>query len=260
MTGSSQDNANAQSTAWPPTLTPYIAVGDARSAIDWYARVLGATPRGEPVVMPDGSIGHAEIGIGDAVLMLAEGSDEVPVQPPQAGGTYSHTLHVQVADVDDTVERARQNGAEIERQPTDQPYGRVAVMVDPFGHRWMLNKPPATATRERHGDVAYITLALPDSQPARQFYGSVLGWEFEPGSIEDGWNVTDVRPMVGIAGGASSRPDVQLCYHVEDVDVASERVRQHGGTAGQPEHKPYGVLVDCVDNQGARFQLFQPSA
>lgn len=245
---------------WPPTLTPYIAVHDARAAIEWYVKVFDATPRGEPFVMPDGSIGHAELGIGDAVLMLAEGSDEVPVQPPQAGIPHSHSLHVQVPDVDGTVARARQEGADVEREPVDQPYGRVAVVVDPFGHRWMLNRPPATASRERHGDVAYITVAVPASLPAREFYGAVLGWRFDPGGVEDGWSVADVRPMVGLAGGASAGPQVQLCYRVDDVATAGERVRRHGGTAGEPQHKPYGLLVECVDNQGMRFQLFQPGA
>lgn len=249
--------ASNEHTAWPPALTPYIAVRDARRAIDWYVKVFNAAPRGEPFEMPDGSIGHAELGIGDAVLMLAEGSDEVPVQPPEATGTHSHSIHIQVADVDDTVQRARHEGAEVEREPVDQPYGRVAVVVDPFGHRWMLNQPPAGASRLRHGDIAYITIARTDSGPARHFYGAVLGWQFEAGSVEDGWNVADVRPMVGVAGGAR-RADVQLCYQVDDIDAAIERVRQHGGTAGEPEPKPYGLLVECVDNQGVRFQLFHP--
>lgn len=131
--------------AWPPALTPYIAVHDARRAINWYVDVLGAHRRGEPYVMPDGSIGHAEVGLGDGVLMLSEGSTEVPVQPPAptgGGRTFSHTIHAQVDDVDATVRRAREHGAEVEREPEDQPYGRVAVVVDPFGHRWMLNKLP----------------------------------------------------------------------------------------------------------------------
>src|SRR5215216_1836010 len=87
---------SAADVAWPPTLTPYIAVRDARRALDWYPDVFGAERRGEPYVMADGSIGHAELGIGDAVLMLSEGSTQVPVQPPLGGGTFSHTLHLQV--------------------------------------------------------------------------------------------------------------------------------------------------------------------
>ena len=124
-----------------PALTPYIMVSDARRAMDWYVQVLGARRRGEPIVNADGTIGHAELGIGDAVLMLAEPSDlwpDVPVRAPDSPTTFSHTLHLEVDDVDGITERARLGGAAVERPPTDQFYGRGAVIVDPFGHRWML--------------------------------------------------------------------------------------------------------------------------
>ena len=132
--------------AWPPALTPYIVVSDARRAMDWYIEVFGAQRRGEPYVNADGTIGHAEVGIGDAVLMFAEHSDlwpDVPVRAPDSPTTFSHTLHLQVTDVDGTTERARRNGASVERVPADQPYGRGSVIVDPFGHRWTLLRPPA---------------------------------------------------------------------------------------------------------------------
>ena len=132
--------------AWPPALTPYIIVSDARRAMDWYIEVFGAQRRGELYVSADGSIGHAEVGIGDAVLMFAEASDlwpDVPVRAPDSPATFSHSLHLEVDDVDGTTERARRSGAAVEREPTDQPYGRGAVIVDPFGHRWTLIRPPA---------------------------------------------------------------------------------------------------------------------
>ena len=240
-------------------MTPYITVADARAAIDWYVKVFGAVPRGEPIVMPDGSIGHAEVGIGDAVLMLSEGSTEVPVQPPPPTGPYSHTIHAQVRDVDGTIEQGRQNGAQIEREPVDEPYGRIAVMIDPFGHRWMLNRPPGRAARQRQGDVAYITVRLPDDERAKEFYGAVLGWRFTPGSVEHGWNVENARPMLGVAGDPEVFPEAQLCYRVADIRTATEQVRRHGGDSREIEKKPYGLLVECVDSQGMRFQLWQPT-
>ena len=136
----------AREPARAPALTPYIMVSDARRAMDWYAEVLGAQRRGEPVVNADGTIGHAELGIGDAVLMLAEPSDlwpDVPVRAPDSPATFSHTLHLEVGDVDGTIERARLGGAAVEREPADQFYGRGAVFVDPFGHRWILLRPAA---------------------------------------------------------------------------------------------------------------------
>ena len=137
-----------------PTLTPYIVVSDARRATDWYVEVFGAQRRGEPHVNADGTIGHAEVGIGDAVLMFAEASDlwpDVPVRAPDSPATFSHTLHLEVDDVDASTERARRNGASVERPPDDQPYGRAAVIVDPFGHRWTLLRPPAAGHPDAPG-------------------------------------------------------------------------------------------------------------
>ena len=125
-------------------LTPYIMVSDARRAIDWYAQALGARRLGEPVVNSDGTIGHAELGIGDAVLMLAEASGlwpDVPVRAPDHPATFSHSLHLEVDDVDAVIERAALGGAAVERPPADQFYGRSAVIIDPFGHRWILLQP-----------------------------------------------------------------------------------------------------------------------
>lgn len=100
------------------------------------SRPGGAQRRGELHVNTDGTIGHAEVGIGDAVLMFAEASDlwpDVPVRAPDSPATFSHTLHLEVDDVDASTERARRSGASVEREPVDQPYGRGSVIVDPFG-------------------------------------------------------------------------------------------------------------------------------
>ncbi len=133
-----------------PALTPYIVVSDARRAVDWYVEVLGARRRGEPIVNADGTIGHVEVGLGNAVLMLSEASGlwpDVPVRAPDSPATFSHSLHLEVETVDETTERARRNGAAVEREPADQFYGRGAVIVDPFGHRWILLQPLAGATQ-----------------------------------------------------------------------------------------------------------------
>lgn len=160
-------------TAAPPALTPYIMVADARRAIDWYAEVFGARRRGEPWVNPDGTIGHAEISIGAAVLMLSEPSDlwpDVPVQAPDNPAAFSHTLHLEVGDVDQTTERARRAGAAVEREPADQPYGRGAVIVDPFGHRWMLLRPPAPVSRPPQPRVDQFNLVVTDMDASVAFY------------------------------------------------------------------------------------------
>jgi uncharacterized glyoxalase superfamily protein PhnB len=247
--------------AWPPALTPYIMVSDARRAIGWYTEVLGAQPRGEHYVNADGTIGHAEVGLGDAVLMLSEPSNlwpDVPVRAPQAPTTFTHTLHLQVDDVDGTTERARRSGASVEREPTDQPYGRGAVIVDPFGHRWMLLRPPAGATRLRQGDVANVTMAAPDTQRGKAFYEAVLQVPFtetHPGA----WRTTETRPPLGILPSPGAELEVQLTFRVDDIAAAVERVRAAGGQAAEPQRRPFGLLAECVDDQGATFRLWQPA-
>jgi uncharacterized glyoxalase superfamily protein PhnB len=247
-------------TTTPPALSPYIVVEDARRALDWYVEVLGARQRGELYVNEDGTVGHAEIAIGDAVLMFAERSDlwpDVPVAPPSLP-VHSHTLHLQVDDVDGMVDRARRRGATVEREPADQPYGRGGVIVDPFGHRWMLLRSPWRATRPRPGDVANISMLVADDQRAKAFYEAVLGIRFQPGGVPNAWSAEDSSPQLGMWSEAGREPEVQLCYRVDDIEAASARVRAAGGQAGEIDHKPYGLLVECTDDQGAHFQLWQP--
>jgi uncharacterized glyoxalase superfamily protein PhnB len=255
----SDESAEHDASAWPPTLTPYISVRDARRAIDWYTEVFGARPRGDVYEGSDGSIGHAELAIGDAVLMLSSPWPDGGVDAPEPGRPHSHSLHLQVDDVDGTVRRAADHGAVIERQPEDQPYGRVATLLDPFGHRWMLNQPPRSATHVAHGDIGYVTLAVPDDERGKAFYGAVLGWTFTPGNVPDGWNVEDRNPMIGIGGDPGHEGGATLCYRVADIEAALARVRQHGGVAGPAEPRPYGLLAECTDDQGITFHLWQPT-
>jgi uncharacterized glyoxalase superfamily protein PhnB len=247
--------------ASPPTLTPYIVVSDARRAMDWYIEVFGAQRRGELHVNADGTIGHAEVGIGDAVLMFAEASDlwpDVPVRAPDSPATFSHTLHLEVDDVDASTERARRSGASVEREPTDQPYGRGAVIVDPFGHRWMLLRPPARASRMRQGDVANVTMAVRDPDRAKEFYEVVLQVPFSSGH-PGAWRTDATRPPLGIRSSEGAEPGAQLSYRVDDIAAAVGRVRAAGGHADEPERRPYGLLAECVDDQGATFRLWQPA-
>ena len=247
--------------AWPPSLTPYIVVSDARRAMDWYAEIFGAQRRGELYVNADGTIGHAEMGIGDAVLMLSEASGlwpDVPVRAPDAPTTFSHTLHLEVGDVDGTTERARRGGAAVEREPVDQPYGRGSVIIDPFGHRWMLLRPPARATRFRQGDVAHVTMLTPDTEAAKSFYEAVLQVPFASGH-PGAWRSDEITPPLGILPMRDAEPAVQLSYRVDDIAAAVERVRAAGGRADEPARRGYGLLAQCVDDQGTVFRLWQPT-
>ncbi len=251
----------AREPAWPPALTPYIVVSDARRALDWYVEVFGAQRRGELIVNADGTIGHAELGLGDAVLMFAEASDlwpDVPVRAPDSPATFSHSLHLEVDDVDASTERARRHGAAVERAPGDQPYGRAAVIVDPFGHRWILLRRPTHGTRLRQGDVANVAMMAPDPQRAKEFYEAVLQVPFSSGH-PGAWRTEETKPPLTILASQGAEPEVQLSYRVDDIAVAVERVRAAGGHADEPTRRLFGLLADCRDDQGTTFRLWQPA-
>jgi uncharacterized glyoxalase superfamily protein PhnB len=122
-------------------LTPYLAVSDARAALDWYVEHLGARVTFDPIVMPDGRVGHSELEVQGARWMMSDEHPEIQVEAPAPGRGASVTLHLEVDDVESFVARAVDGGALLDRGPEDGPVGRLAVVRDPFGHRWMLNQP-----------------------------------------------------------------------------------------------------------------------
>jgi uncharacterized glyoxalase superfamily protein PhnB len=126
-------------------LTPYLAVRDARAAIDWYVEHVGAEVTYEPIVMPDGRIGHTELTVDGARWMMSDEHPELQVEAPDPGRGAAVTLHLTVEDVDGLVDRVVAGGATLDRGPEDNPAGRVAVFRDPFGHRWFLNRPEQPA-------------------------------------------------------------------------------------------------------------------
>jgi predicted enzyme related to lactoylglutathione lyase len=216
-------------------VTPYLAVRDARAAIDWYREVFGSRLRSEPIEMPDGRIGHAELVIGTSVVMLAdEFADIGHVAPTGPGSPVS--LHVDVDDVDSVVARAVAGGADLTRGPYESEHGRGAALVDPFGHRWLLTAPVPI----RHGDIVYTSLHVPDVQRAQTFFRDVVGIDPHHGFFH-----------------ADSGSTLFVCFAVDDVSEAAERVVAAGGRAGEPHQAPHGVTVDCVDNQGMEFALWQ---
>jgi predicted enzyme related to lactoylglutathione lyase len=193
--------------------------------------------------------------------MLADEFPEIGVTAPRPGEGSSVSLRLEVADVDSVAVQAVAGGGALERPPADSPYGRGATIRDPFGHRWLLAAQPAprypNGTRE--GDVGYISFETPDLARAMAFYGEVLGWTFSAGSSEQGRQVDDVAPMTGLWGG-SPRGLPVITWRVDDIDAALERVREAGGSGDEPEVTPYGSTATCIDDQGDRFCLWQPTA
>ena len=118
-------------------VTPYLIVDDAAEAIRFYEKALGAT---EIFRLPMGDrIGHAEIRIGDSIVMLSDEWPDMGKLGPKARGGATSSMMVYVEDVDAAYARATAAGATAERPPEDQFWGdRMGSLVDPFGHSWSL--------------------------------------------------------------------------------------------------------------------------
>ena len=119
-----------------PRVNPYLIVDGADAAIGFYTSVLGATERMR-MDGPEGRVGHAELEIGDAVVMLADEHPEIDALGPRSIGGTPVSLHVYVEDVDAVFARALDAGAREVRPVEDKFYGdRQGSFEDPFGHHW----------------------------------------------------------------------------------------------------------------------------
>jgi len=119
-----------------PVVIPYLVVRGAARALDFYQQAFGASERLR-LEMPGGLIGHAEIQIGDSVLMLADEFPAMGFLGPEACQGNPVSLHVYVTDVDAVVARSVRLGAKVLRPVQNQFYGdRSGMITDPFGHVW----------------------------------------------------------------------------------------------------------------------------
>jgi len=117
-------------------VTPYMIIDGAARALDYYKRVFGATERMR-MPGPDGKIGHAEISIGDSMIMLADEHPEMGARSPRAFGGAAVSIMLYVNDVDATVKAAVAEGAKLLHPVEDKFYGdRMGTIEDPFGHHW----------------------------------------------------------------------------------------------------------------------------
>lgn len=117
---------------------PYLIVKGAPAAIDFYKHVFGATERYR-LTEPSGRIGHAELDLGNIVLMLSEEFPEFGCFAPQSPGSTGMVIHLHVDNADELAARAVAAGATMVREPSDAFYGERSCNIrDPFGHEWML--------------------------------------------------------------------------------------------------------------------------
>jgi PhnB protein len=120
------------------TVTPYLVLDDAAAAIEFYKQAFGAEERVR-MEAPGGKIGHAELAIGDSLVMLADAFPQSTTRPPNELGGTSAGVFLYVEDVDAVVKRAEEAGATITMEVADQFWGdRFGSVKDPFGHSWSI--------------------------------------------------------------------------------------------------------------------------
>jgi PhnB protein len=120
------------------TVTPYLAVDDATEAIEYYTKAFGAKERVR-METPDGKVGHAELEIGDSLVMLSDPFPQASTKPPNELGGTSVSVFLYVKDVDAVVKQAVDSGATVSMEVADQFWGdRFGSVRDPFGHLWSI--------------------------------------------------------------------------------------------------------------------------
>jgi predicted enzyme related to lactoylglutathione lyase len=232
---------------------PYLTVANARDAIDWYVDALGATLVGDPFVMEDGRIGHAELALAGGTFYLADEYPEIGLKGP-AAQVNSVSLMVGVVDTDATLERTRERGATVHQEAYENHGSRTATIIDPFGHRWMLSGPmTGAATQIQHGDVGYVSVWTPDADRAAVFYGHVLGWIYDAA----GHRVTNTSQHIGLFS-VPGTPTLFCCYAVTDLQGARQSILDGGGQVGGVQQFEFGNVLDATDPAGAAFAVYQP--
>jgi predicted enzyme related to lactoylglutathione lyase len=220
----------------------YVSVWtpDAARAATFYQHVLGWTydPTSRQVTNTDMPTGISTAAVHPTLFCCYAVTDVQTARRAitEAGGTPGEV-------------RQSDNGTILEA--TD-PQGVAFAVYEPSGSR---KRPELNGSGP--GELSYVTYEVPDSAVFRDFYARVLHWTFEPGRINDGWQVVTAHPMAGAAGG-SPHPTTVPMWTVADIDAAVARVREAGGTVLQePAQQPYGITAECTDDQGSRFYLGQ---
>jgi len=118
------------------TVAPYLAIKNAVGALEFYKKAFGATETYK-LIVPDGRLGHAELRLGDSLIMLSDEFPEFGGKAPEALGGSPVSIHLYVEDVDAFVKRAVAAGAREVKPVADQFYGdRAGQLEDPYGHLW----------------------------------------------------------------------------------------------------------------------------
>jgi PhnB protein len=262
------------------TLTPYLIVDGAAAAIEFYRSVFGARETAR-YTEGSGRVGHAELSLGGYPLHVADEYPEYGLRGPRALGGVASGLTVQVDDADAVVAAAAAAGAKVLKPVQDEFHGdRSGRIEDPFGHVWSVSTSKArvsdasnrelwTGLAEGNAasmqapveEVGYYTLAVPDLERGRRFYAGVFGWEFAAttrnGSLSYA-HAENVRLPMGLTDDVKASSP-HLYYRVGDLAAAAARVRAQGGTTESITESKSGRGLECRDDQGVPFSLWEPA-
>jgi PhnB protein len=276
-----------------PSLRVYLCFNNAAGAIEYYKEAFGAEELMR-LAEPSGKIGHAEIKIGEAVIMMSDEYPDYGALSPQTIGGSPMKLHLSVPDVDSFVAKAVRSGAKLVRPVEDQFYGdRSGHITDPFGYTWVIathqrdvpsdelqkqfdeftekgettqTSPGSKPSYKREG-FNTVTPYLTVEQPAelleftrKAFLATELGRTTgSAGGMHAETRIGDSMLMIGGGVGLEQRPTAIHLY-VPDVDDAYRRAIEAGATSlFEPADQPYGERSGAVvDSTGNRWYIATP--
>jgi PhnB protein len=150
-------------------ITPSIVVRGAKEAIEFYKKAFGAKAVGGAMESPDGKIMHAEIRIGDSIVMLSDEFPGMGSSAPQAGAATSSSLMIYTKDVDALFNQAVAAGAKVAMPVADMFWGdRYGIVTDPFGHRWQMATHKEDLTPKEMARRAAAAMSAPPPAPPAQ--------------------------------------------------------------------------------------------
>jgi len=277
------------------TVTPYLSVRDAAAAIEFYKKAFGATEVAR-LMQPDGRVGHAEINIDGARIMLADEFPEIGFRSPESLGGSPVNIHLDVPDVDAVARRALAAGAKVVRPVADQFYGdRSGQLSDPFGYTWTVSTHKETLTIEemqRRMDqmsrqersisapapVKFIREGFHTITPYLIISGAAQWIDFVKQAFDAEEYFRAKRPdaedvimhaevkigdsMIELADANPQFPAMPstLLLRVDDPDAVYNRALEAGATVMQPiADAPYGSRGGTVlDVAGNRLHISKP--
>jgi predicted enzyme related to lactoylglutathione lyase len=233
-----------------------LSTNDAAGAKSFYSSVFGWKINDMPI--PDGSV---------YTMLQVDGHD--------LGALYENKAHppmwnsyVNVANVDETTQRAQENGANVIAPPFDvMDVGRMSVIADPQGASlclWQAGKTIGATIRGDVNTLCWNELMTPDIEGARAFYKNLFGWNLKisPEYTEIDLGTTGIGGMMQITPEMQGMPTAWTPYIcVADADATVEKIKSSGGKVymGPHEIPNVGRFAVCADPQGAMFNIIHPS-